>query len=145
MQTSQFPWHWFQTNWACYFSPHYPYGMKNRTASKCLFEAVQKLSVKLEIITHKSLTRTNFMVLSWILDLQNHNTATNVIKFSDEMPLVKHTEDKHDHSIHGLVGLFGTIYLAFVSLTWLNDVITVPANIKFGYKNSPTCYKINST
>ena len=47
MQTSQFPWHWFQTNWTVAISPCYPNGIKNWTAFKRKFkETFPKLSVK---------------------------------------------------------------------------------------------------
>ena len=51
------------------------------------------------------------------------------------LPLVKHTEDQHDHLIHGLVGLFRTSYCV---ITWLNDDIAVPVNIPASRKRYTT-------
>ena len=112
MQTLLFPWHWFQINWASHFSPHYSNGI-NGTTFIYLEKLFQNFHQILEIVTHKTIKRTNIPSLSWILFLQNHNILIlnkNLIKFA----AVKYhiftigktfTADQHDHPINGLMGL----------------------------------------
>ena len=93
-----------------------------------------------EIVTHKTLTRTNIPALSWISVLQNHNyTVTNVDQIcrwsAISLPLVTHTENTVllAWSSDSCSGGFVWNQLPRVGIiTWSNDVITVPA-----YKHRP--------
>ena len=61
------------------FSPWNFNGIKIITAFKYIFQGTMpKLSVNMEIISHKSLTRTNILVPFVILVLLHHNTVTIV-------------------------------------------------------------------
>ena len=79
------------------FSPCSFNGIKIGTAFKYIFEEMcQNCQWILEIVTHKTLTRTNNPALSWILVLRNHNTVTSwsylLLKYHI-LTIVTHPED----------------------------------------------------
>ena len=99
MQTLRCHWNWGQTNWTYHScSPHYFNRIQIVTAFKCslyLKKLCQNCQLIFEIITHKTLTRTNIQTRSWISVLRNHNIVTNVDQIcrwsAIFFPLVTHT------------------------------------------------------
>ena len=64
---------------ACHFSPYYSNGIKMELLLNINWKKLCPNSQQmLEILTHKTLTRTNILALSGIFVLRNHNTVKDI-------------------------------------------------------------------
>ena len=123
MQTSQFPWHWFQTNWGHVFS----LGYSNRKKTKLLLNIWEKLPIG-NCKTHKTrkpMFRLEFwfhrakMLITW-------NLSLSAISFTIGKTHRRSAWSSNSWSS----GLVWNQLPRVCIVTWLNDVITLPVNMQ---------------
>ena len=121
MQTSRFPWHWFQTNWTvAIFSTLFQWD-KIWTACKRKFEqTVPKLSVNSgnpnSQDSHKKLYPDPVLNFG-LTDPQYSDKCWSYWRLECYIFTIAktHTEDEHNYPIHALVSLFRTNFPVLVS------------------------------
>ena len=132
MQTSRFHWHWFQTNWTRHFSPRYSNGIKVGTAFKRIFEEiVSKLSVNFgnrnSQDSHKNWYPNPVLNFGFTEPKYSDKCCSN-LPLKCHIFTIGNTHSRSARSPDLCFSGFVWNQLPRVGIiTWLNDVITVPA------------------